>query len=362
MSGTFQPRNTASTSARTHGGTSPVATGPISDTKPGLIDIKWFEQGVPANPEHRPDIETTLSWLDGHPERLGIIVEQSPNRTQIKRLVDLMNLDPLLAEDLAEGHQRPKLERHGEALFLVLHPPFYIDSIEDVAFVEAEVIKQRNCVVVIMQRIPDELSSLRWTPRLPKDEELLRHGPESVLYTILDGVVDQTFPVISGIQFDIEQIERQVFSGDSAAPERIYRLSREAIDLQHATNPLIPVIAALRAGSAKHQVPPELQAYLADVADHLARISSQITDIRELLTQILTVNATLVDQRSNEDLKIISGWAAILVVPTLIGSIYGMNFDNMPELHWKFGYLCCILSMVASSGILYVIFRKNNWL
>lgn len=183
-----------------------------------------------------------------------------------------------------------------------------------------------------------------------------------MLYTILDGVVDQTFPVISGIQFDIEQIERQVFSGDSAAPERIYRLSREAIDLQHATNPLIPVIAALRAGSAKHQVPPELQAYLADVADHLARISSQITDIRELLTQILTVNATLVDQRSNEDLKIISGWAAILVVPTLIGSIYGMNFDNMPELHWKFGYLYCILSMVASSGILYVIFRKNNWL
>ena len=147
MSGTFQPKNTASTSARTHGGTSPVATGPIADTRPGLIDIKWFEQGVPANPEHRPDIETTLSWLDGHPERLGIIVEQSPNRTQIKRLVDLMNLDPLLAEDLAEGHQRPKLERHGEALFLVLHPPFYIDSIEDVAFVEAEVIKQRNCVV-----------------------------------------------------------------------------------------------------------------------------------------------------------------------------------------------------------------------
>ncbi|MES8637872.1 CorA family divalent cation transporter [Cutibacterium acnes] len=83
--------------------------------------------------------------MDGHPERLGIIVEQSPNRTQIKRLVDPMNLDPLLAEDLAEGHQRPKLERHGEALFLVLHPPFYIDSIEDVAFVEAEVIKQRNC-------------------------------------------------------------------------------------------------------------------------------------------------------------------------------------------------------------------------
>ena len=362
MAATPQPRNGATTSARTHGGASPLATRPIADTKPGIVDIKWFEQGVPADPEHPADVETTLSWLDGHPERLGIIVEQSPNRTQIKRLVALMRLDPLLTEDLVEGHQRPKLERHGDALFLVLHPPFYIDSMEDVAFVEAEVIKQRNCVVGFVQRIPYEVSSLRWTPRLPSDPELLRHGPESVLYTILDGVVDQTFPVISGIQFDIEQIERQVFSGDSAAPERIYRLSREAIDLQHATNPLIPIIAALRAGSAKHQVPPELQAYLADVADHLARISSQITDIRELLTQILTVNATLVDQRSNEDVKIISGWAAILVVPTLIGSIYGMNFDYMPDLHWRYGYFYCLLSMVASGVILYVIFHKKNWL
>ena len=251
MAATPQPRKGVTTSARTHGGASPLATWPIADTKPGIVDIKWFEQGVPADPEHQADVETTLSWLDGHPERLGIIVEQSPNRTQIKRLVDLMRLDPLLAEDLVEGHQRPKLERHGDALFLVLHPPFYIDSMEDVAFVEAEVIKQRNCVVVIVQRIPDELSSLRWTPRLPSDPELLRHGPESVLYTILDGVVDQTFPVISGIQFDIEQIERQVFSGDSAAPERIYRLSREAIDLQHATNPLIPIIAAQASGATR---------------------------------------------------------------------------------------------------------------
>ena len=176
-----------------------------------------------------------------------------------------------------------------------------------------------------------------------------------------DGVVDQTFPVIGGIQFDIEQIERQVFSGDSAAPERIYRLSREAIDLQHATNPLIPIIAALRAGSAKHQVPPELQAYLVDVADHLARISSQITDIRELLTQILTVNATLVDQRSNEDLKIISGWAAILVVPTLIGSIYGMNFDNMPELHHKNGYYFTLGLMVLIVVITFIYTRRKKW-
>lgn len=350
------------TSARTRGAISPLASGPIDNTRPGLVDIKWFENGTEAHPDHQPDVSSTFEWLDGHPERLGVIVEHQPNRTQIKHLVDIMRLDPLLAEDLVEGHQRPKLERHGDSLFIVLHPPFYIDALEDVAFVEAEVIKQRNCVVVITQRIPDELSNLSWSPRLPDSQELLQHGPESVLYTILDGVVDQTFPVITGVQFDIEQIERQVFSGDSAAPERIYRLSREAIDLQHAINPLIPMVAALRAGSAKHQVPPDLQAYLVDVSDHLTRIASHISDIRELLTQILTVNATMVEQRSNEDVKAVSSWAAILVVPTLIGSIYGMNFDFMPELHWRYGYFLCLALMALTGVVLYIVFRKKHWL
>ncbi len=341
---------------------SPINLAPLADTRPGPIDIQWFESGTAVDVAHSTGIRETLAWLEGHDERLGVIIAHRPNRSQIRAIVDLLDLRPLLAEDLVEGHQRPKLERHGDALFMVLHPPFYIDSQEDVGFVEAEVIKQRNCVVVITQRIPDELSSLTWSPRLPTNTDLLRHGPESVLYTVLDGVVDQTNPVIEGVQYDIEEIERQVFTGDPAAPERIYRLSRETIDLQHAINPLIPIVAALRAGFDKHRVSQELQAYLADVADHLARISSQIGDIRELLNQVLTVNSTLVDQRRNEDLKAVSSWAAILVVPTLIGSIYGMNFDYMPELHWKYGYPVCVGLMIASSIILWFLFKKKNWL
>lgn len=339
-----------------------IVLNPVADTRPGRVDVQWFDAGHPVDVTPGADLTATLRYLDGHPDRLGVITVHQPNRSQIRHIVEVMDLQPLLAEDLVEGHQRPKLERHGEALFLVLHPPFYIDATEDVAFVEAEVIKQRNCVIVLTQRIPDELSSLSWNPRIPSTPELLSRGAESVLYTILDGVVDQTFPVIRGVQYDIEQIERQVFSGDSAAPERIYRLSRETIDLQHAINPLITMVAALRAGFSKHQVSPELQAYLGDVADHLARIAGQITEIREVLTQILTVNATLVDQRRSEDVKAISSWAAILVVPTLIGSIYGMNFDVMPELHWRWGYPLSLALMLGSGIVLWIVFRRKDWL
>ena len=242
---------------------------------------------------------------------------------------------------------------------MVLHPAFYIDKTEDVAFAEAHIIKWHNCVIVINHHTAEHMS---WTPRIVQSPELLKHGTESVLYTILDGVVDQTFPVLRGVKFDIEQIERQVFGGDSTAPMRIYRLSREVIDLQHATTPLTQMVEDLRAGFTKHHVAPELQAYLADVDDHLRRIRIQIIEIREVLTQILTVNAALVDQRSNEDMKTVSSWGAILLVPTLIGSIYGMNFEVMPELHWRYGYPLCLAIMAASGFLLWLVFKRKDWL
>lgn len=331
-------------------------------TKPGLVGIQWFADGHETTVPERAGIRQTLDWLDGHDERLGVAVIHQPNRTQIDHVITEMRLTPLLAEDLKEGHQRPKLERHGDALFMVLHPPFYIDSSEDVAFVEAEVVKQNNFVLIITQRIPDELATLSWSPRIPSNAHMLSKGSESVLYTVLDGVVDQTNPVIDGLQKDIEQIEYQVFTGDPAAPERIYRLSRETMDLQRAINPLIPIVGSLRAGFNKHQVSESLQGYLGDVADHLARIVNQITDIRELLNQVLAVNSTLVDQERNENLKKVSSWAAILVVPTLISGIYGMNFDNMPVLHLRYGYPLSLAMMAVAAFILWLIFRKKDWL
>src|SRR5699024_2769447 len=150
-------------------------------------------------------------------------------------------------------------------------------------------------------------------------------------YRLMDAIVDGYAPVLREVGIDKEQIERQVFSGDVAVAERIYRLTQEVIDMQHATTWMVGVLDGLRGGFVKHEVADELQTYLQDVEDHLDRIGSQTAEYREALTQILSVNSTLVAERQNEDMKKISGWAAILFAPTLFAAIYGMNFQHMPE-------------------------------
>lgn len=173
--------------------------------------------------------------------------------------------------------------------------------------------------------------------------------------------VDGYTPVLRRLEIDMEQIERQVFTGDATVTERIYRLSQEVIDLRQATSGLADVLQALRRGFDRYGIPDALQTYLRGVTDHLSRVDTRVGELRESLSQILTVNGTLVAQRQNEDMKKISGWAAILFAPTLIGGIYGMNFDDMPELHWAFGYPLAVGAMIAFALALFLIFKRQEW-
>ncbi len=176
-------------------------------------------------------------------------------------------------------------------------------------------------------------------------------GTEAVLYAILDAVVDGYSPVVAGLENDIDEIETEVFRGEPHVSRRIYELSQEVVEFQRAVHPLSGILAGLSAGFAKYEVEEELQRYLRDVADHVTHITERIDGFRSALRDILTVNATLVAQRQNEEMtllseasnaqneevKKISAWAAILFAPTLVGTVYGMNFDHMPELHWSAG-------------------------
>src|SRR5262249_19851546 len=201
-------------------------------------------------------------------------------------------------------------------------------------------------------------------------------GPEAVLYAILDEVVDEYAPVVAGLETDVDEIENQLFQGDPKVSRRIYELSREVIEFQRATRPLLGMLTSLEAGFEKYRVDLELQRSLRDVHDHAIRIAERADSFRALLGNALTVQATLVGQRQNEEMraltetslaqneevKRISAWAAILFAPTLVGTIYGMNFDHMPELHWHVGYPLAVLLMVVTSLTLYVIFKKRGWL
>lgn len=269
------------------------------------------------------------------------------------------------------GGQRPKLERYDDTLFLVVRSAWYIDEKEDVDFAEFHILVRPQAVAVFCQdgRWIDGLdaddasgAADRGDHTLLDDEQLLHHGPEAIVYRLLDAIVDGYTPVLRGLAIDREQIERQVFSGDATVTERIYRLSQEVIDLQQTTSGLAEVLAALRKGFRRYDIPEPLQSYLQDVADHLSRAETRVGELRDSLSQILTVNGTLVAQRQNEDMKKISGWAAILFAPTLIGAIYGMNFDNMPELHWAFGYPLAVGGMVAFALVLYIVFKRQKWM
>jgi magnesium transporter len=208
--------------------------------------------------------------------------------------------------------------------------------------------------------------------RLEGDPGLLRLGPAAVLYAVTDRVVDDYAPVVAGLENDIDEIESEVFSGNAGVSRRIYELSREVIEFQRATEPLPGILGEL-IGTAEN---PELQRYLRDVQDHALRVTEQVGSFRVLLQNILSVNLTLVGLSQNEEVKAltqasiaqndevkkISAWAAILFAPTLVGTVYGMNFDHMPELHWALGYPFALALMLLISVSLYLVFKRRGWL
>ncbi|MFG6403463.1 MULTISPECIES: magnesium/cobalt transporter CorA [unclassified Microbacterium] len=291
-----------------------------------------------------------------------------PTRDEIEQVAAEFSLHPLAVEDALAGHQRAKLERYGNILFAVLRPAQYMDAAETVEFGELHMFVGPDFVVTIRHAETPDLARVR--RRLEGQPELLALGPEAVLYAILDEVVDEYSPVVAGVQNDIDEIEDSLFSGGGTGlSRRIYELSREVIAFQRATEPLPAMLDALRRGADKYHVDLELQRSLRDVLDHVVQVTDKLRSFREILQNALTVNATLVAQRQTEtsleqgeQVKKISGWAAILFGPTLVGTIYGMNFTHMPELDWEFGYPYALTLMVATSVTLYAVFKRKHWL
>jgi len=297
-----------------------------------------------------------------------------PDPDEIRSVAHEFDLHDLAVEDAVSAHQRPKLERYGETLFVVLRPARYLDDVEKVEFGELHVFLGKEFVVTIRHAESPDLGHVR--RRLEENPRLLCMGPEAILYAILDQVVDEYAPVVAGLENDIDEIEDQLFNEDAAVSRRIYELSGEVIEMQRAAHSLAGIVRSLQDGFDKYDVDVELQRNLRDVLDHILRIADRVDAFRALLQSALTVNSTLVAQRQNEEMrrltetslaqneevKKISAWAAILFAPTLIASIYGMNFRHMPELHWQLGYPLAVLLMVALGVTLYAIFKRRHWL
>ena len=316
----------------------------------------------------------TYAALHDQPEGMAWIGLYRPEEREVASLASEFQLHELAVEDAIHAHQRPKLERYGDILFVVLRPACYLDDVEEVEFGEVHVFVGHDFVLTVRHSEAPDFGAVR--RRLESEPELLRRGPEAVLYAILDRVVDGYLPVVAGLGNDIDEIETEVFSGDPSVSRRIYELSREVTDFQRATRPLSEMLSALTAGFEKYGIDEELQAYLRDVGDHLTHVVERIDEFRQLLRDMLTVNATLVAQQQNEEMKNlaaasnlqneevkkISAWAAILFAPTLIGTVYGMNFEHMPELSWRVGYPLAVVLMLVTCVTLYNVFKRRDWL
>ncbi|WEF20899.1 magnesium/cobalt transporter CorA [Microbacterium maritypicum] len=336
-----------------------------------IIDNAIYVDGVRTeNPVTLSETFERMRERDG----MGWIGLYRPSEEEIREVAEEFGIHVLVVEDALSGHQRAKLERYGDVLFMVLRPARYLDDLEEVEFGEVHVLVGPDFVVTIRHAESPDLGRAR--RRLEADPTLLAHGPEAVLYAILDEVVDEYTPVLAGLENDIDEIESQLFEENTDATQRIYDLGREVIDFQRATQPLSGMLEALLRGSDKYQVTEELQRYLRDVLDHTLRVSDRATTFRTVLDNALTVESTIVARRQNEEMrrmtelsirqndevKKISGWAAILFAPTLVGTIYGMNFDHMPELHWLFGYPMAVGMMIALGFGLYAAFKRKGWL
>ena len=304
-----------------------------------------------------------------------------PTEDELAAVTREFELHELAVEDAVHAHQRPKIERYGDTLFVVLRPARYLDSEEVVEIGELHVFLGPDYAVTIRHSANPELGPVR--QRLESQPELLALGPEAVLYAVLDKVVDDYVPVLDGLRTDLDQIEEQVFGGETGVSRRIYELSGEVIGFQRACQPLLGVLEALSSGFEKYHVDLELQRRLRDVQDHVVRIVERVGGYRDLLASALTVNAALVNQRQNEEItrlteatyqqteamfrqsevvKRISAWAAILFAPTLVGTVYGMNFDVMPELEWTWGYPFALVLMVLCAITLYLVFKSKKWI
>jgi magnesium transporter len=322
---------------------------------PVIVDCAVYERGQRV--ASKPDVAGVQEHARS-PDAFVWVGLVEPSAEEFETVRQEFDLHELAVEDAVKAHQRPKLEHYGDSLFVVLKTVSYIDSEELVEIGEVMIFVGSGFLVSVRHGPSGGLGNAR--EDLEHRPELLAHGPSAALYALVDRVVDGYQPVVAELANDIEEVEAAVFAGDRANPvERIYKLRREVLEFHRAVAPLSDVLEALQ---SEPLVSEPIRDYLRDVADHVARVNEHLEGARELLTSILHANLTQVSVRQNEDMRKISAWVAILAVPTMIAGIYGMNFEHMPELKWRYGYPAVLLVILVACSVLYTRFRRSGWL
>ncbi|PWT72045.1 MAG: magnesium and cobalt transport protein CorA [Proteobacteria bacterium] len=282
-----------------------------------------------------------------------------PDLPELRAMQSQFGLHELAVEDARNGHQRPKIEEYGESLFVVLH---MIEVNSDRLNVgEVDIFVGPNYVLSVRNRVQKGFADVR--ARCEREPHLLQHGAAFVMYALMDAVVDRYFPVLDQLADELERIEDEIFGKGLGRRnvEALYGLKQKLTTLKHAVAPLVEAVGKLYGGRVP-AVCTHTQEYFRDVYDHLGRINQMIDGLRDTVTTAMAVSLSLIQLQENEMTKRLASYAALVAVPTLIAGIYGMNFKNIPELDWIYGYPMALGVMAVLDAFLFWRFKKAKWI
>ncbi|MBW8749941.1 MAG: magnesium and cobalt transport protein CorA [Propionibacteriales bacterium] len=325
-----------------------------------IVDNALYRDGVRVDCGTDPsDLAGVRARATGAADFVWIGLHE-PTEDELDAVADLYDLHPLAVEDALSAHQRPKLERYADSLFMSLKTLWYVDEHDAVETGEINMFVGAKFVVTVRHGKGGGLHDARLA--LEGMQMVLAHGPSAVVYAVCDTVVDRYEEVAEALVIDVDEVEASVFApertNDSA---RIYVLKRELAEMRRAILPLRDPVNRFATGAVRG-VDAEAAPYFRDVADHLARVAETIEDLETLLTAAFDAHLAQITIQQNDDMRRISAAVGLVAAPTLVAGIYGMNFDHMPELGWVFGYPMSLLMMLGSSLAIWIVARRAGWL
>lgn len=321
-----------------------------------LINCVAYQEGKKLSDIPVEDISEYLK----QPDCFVWVALRDPDAAELAKMQEEFDLHELAIEDASRGHQRPKLEEYGDSLFTVVHTVNL--SGDELCAGEVAIFAGPNYVLSVRRDSTQGFLGVR--ARAEREPRLLKMGSGFVLYALMDAVVDRYFPVVDKLESDLESIEDRIFGGQGAQRdniERLYDLKSNTLVLRHAVIPLMDAVGRLHGGRVP-ALAEHTQAYFRDIHDHLLRIAGRLDTIRDTIATAIQVTLSMVTIEENDINKKLAAYAAIFAVFTAFAGVWGMNFEFMPELKWKYGYPTAVFIMCAVCGYLYYRFKKSGWL
>ncbi|PLZ03981.1 magnesium and cobalt transport protein CorA [Burkholderia sp. WAC0059] len=324
-----------------------------------LINCAAYEDGKKLTDVAIDDISDYVE----KPECFVWVALKDPDELELAAMRSEFGLHELAIEDVLLGNQRPKIDEYGDTLFAVIHT-IEMDDDGELITGQVDVFVGPNYVLTVRHRAQQGFQDVRL--RCEREPELLKLGSGFVLYALMDGIVDRYMPVVEALSSEIDALEDRIFEKHSLSELRaiikdLYSLKRRLVILQHHVEPLLDSVSRLTGG----RVPPVcagVQAYFRDVYDHLQRVVNTIDARRDMVVTAVQVNLGMISLAEGEVTRRLGAFAALFAVPTMIAGIYGMNFQEIPELHYRYGYPICLAVMAGIDTLLFLMFRRAGWL